>query len=149
MSHNPIPLGQLPETNQSEPLAPPWEVKCTSPSSTSILVSWLPPPSEAQNGEITGYSITYLPLTDAGNGTAQSVSVNVSNPLPEASTFLLQGLKKWTDYSVSVSALNKAGAGPPSPAAVVRTEEDGMFPTATPVPSTPLTPKSLPAHSDL
>ncbi|XP_041942482.1 receptor-type tyrosine-protein phosphatase delta-like isoform X6 [Alosa sapidissima] len=108
------------DTPQTQPMAPPQEVKCTSASSTSILVSWIPPPEGSRNGEITGYSITYLPLADRDNGTAQSVS----SPLPEASTFLLQGLKKWTDYSVSVSALNKAGAGPPSPAVIVRTEED-------------------------
>ena len=122
-------MPHLAEPNQSEPVAPPQKVTCASPSSTSVLVSWLPPPEASQNGEITGYSVTYSPLRDRDNGTAQSVSVDVGSPLPEASTtFLLQGLEKWTEYSVSVSALNKAGAGPPSPAVVVRTKEDGMLP---------------------
>lgn len=142
------------KTIQSEPVAPPQEVRCSSHSSTSVLVSWLAPPEDSLNGEITGYSITYFPLRDRGNGTANnSARVHVNSPLSEATTYLLQGLEKWTEYGITVSAVNKAGTGPPSLAVVIRTEEDGMLPqhlfvTFTPTPlraflTTTLTPVNL------
>ncbi|KAJ8247754.1 hypothetical protein GJAV_G00249910 [Gymnothorax javanicus] len=71
------------DTPQTEPSAPPQEVKCSSPSSTSILVSWLPPPVELQNGIITKYSIQYTPT----EGENASVSLQVADvPLTDLST---------------------------------------------------------------
>uniref|UniRef100_A0A9J8D3I0 Receptor-type tyrosine-protein phosphatase S n=1 Tax=Cyprinus carpio carpio TaxID=630221 RepID=A0A9J8D3I0_CYPCA len=65
------------ETPQTQPSAPPQEVKCTSPNSTSILVSWKPPPVELQNGIMTKYTIQYaeLVLTDLHAETMYSVTV--------------------------------------------------------------------------
>ncbi|XP_028833276.1 receptor-type tyrosine-protein phosphatase delta-like isoform X4 [Denticeps clupeoides] len=112
------------ETPQTKPSAAPQDVRCSSPSSTSILVSWLPPPENSHNGVISGYSIRYTPLSDGENTVARSVSVNVSSQPPERFQFLLQGLEKWAEYDVKVMALTEAGLGPPSPAVIVQTEED-------------------------
>lgn len=106
---------------QSVPSAPPQDITCTSPSSTSILVSWAPPPLEFQNGVITGYSIQYS--TTEGNKTTQ----RVDGVPPDSSSYLLENLQKWTEYGVTVRAQTEAGDGPESLQLLIRTEEDGMF----------------------
>lgn len=110
------------KTGQSVPSAPPQDITCTSPSSTSILVSWAPPPLEFQNGIITGYSIQYS--TTEGNKTSK----RIDGIHPESSPYLLENLEKWTEYGITVRAQTEAGDGPESLQLLIRTEEDGMFP---------------------
>uniref|UniRef100_A0A4W5LXT8 protein-tyrosine-phosphatase n=1 Tax=Hucho hucho TaxID=62062 RepID=A0A4W5LXT8_9TELE len=107
------------DTPQTQPSAPPQEVTCSSPSSTSILVSWAPPLAEFQNGIITGYSIQYS-VTEGDNRTSQQVS----QIPPESSPYLLENLEKWTEYGITVRALTEAGEGPESLQLLVRTDED-------------------------
>ncbi|XP_077936751.1 protein tyrosine phosphatase receptor type Db isoform X13 [Gasterosteus aculeatus] len=106
------------DTPQTLPSAPPQDITCASPSSTSILVSWAPPPVEFQNGVISGYSIQYS-TTEGGR-----VSKSVEGIPPESSPFLLEGLEKWTEYGVTVRAQTEAGDGPESLQLLIRTEED-------------------------
>ncbi|XP_024914548.1 protein tyrosine phosphatase receptor type Db isoform X3 [Cynoglossus semilaevis] len=105
-------------TPQTLPSAPPQDITCTSPSSTSILVSWAPPPLEFQNGIITGYSIQYS--TTEGNRTSKKVD----GIPPENSSYLLEYLEKWTEYVITVRAQTEAGDGPESLQLLIRTEED-------------------------
>lgn len=105
----------------SAPSAPPQDVTCTSPSSTSILVSWAPPAREFQNGVITGYTIQYA-STDG-----IKVSERTERTPPESSSYLLENLHKWTEYGITVRARTEAGEGPESLQLLVRTEEDGTF----------------------
>uniref|UniRef100_A0A8K9UNX4 Receptor-type tyrosine-protein phosphatase delta n=1 Tax=Oncorhynchus mykiss TaxID=8022 RepID=A0A8K9UNX4_ONCMY len=107
------------DTPQTQPSAPPQEVTCSSPNSTSILVSWAPPLAEFQNGIITGYSIQYS-VTERDNRTSQQVS----RIPPGSSPYLLENLEKWTEYGITVRALTEAGEGPESLQLLVRTEED-------------------------
>uniref|UniRef100_A0A9J8BKK4 Receptor-type tyrosine-protein phosphatase S n=1 Tax=Cyprinus carpio carpio TaxID=630221 RepID=A0A9J8BKK4_CYPCA len=107
------------ETPQTQPSAPPQEVKCTSPNSTSILVSWKPPPVELQNGIMTKYTIQYA----ATEGDDTSLN-QVSDIPPEKFHYLLENLEKWTEYHVTVSAHTEAGEGPESLPQLIRTEED-------------------------
>jgi len=116
------PLLWFLKTGQSVPSAPPQDITCTSPSSTSILVSWAPPLLEFQNGVITGYSIQYS--TTEGN----KMSKRVDGVPPESSSYLLENLEKWTEYGITVRAQTEAGDGPESLQLLIRTEEDGMFP---------------------
>uniref|UniRef100_A0A672MWP7 Receptor-type tyrosine-protein phosphatase S n=1 Tax=Sinocyclocheilus grahami TaxID=75366 RepID=A0A672MWP7_SINGR len=109
------------ETPQTQPSAPPQEVKCTSPSSTSILVSWKPPPVELQNGIMTRYTVQYA----ATEGDDTSLHQVLDIP-PEKYHYLLENLEKWTEYRVTVSAHTEAGEGPESLPQLIRTEEDGM-----------------------
>lgn len=110
------------KTGQSVPSAPPQDISCTSPSSTSILVSWAPPPLEFQNGVITGYSIQYS--TTDGN----KMSKRIDGISPESSPYLLENLEKWTEYGITIRAQTEAGDGPESLQLLIRTKEDGMFP---------------------
>uniref|UniRef100_A0A665WH79 Receptor-type tyrosine-protein phosphatase delta n=1 Tax=Echeneis naucrates TaxID=173247 RepID=A0A665WH79_ECHNA len=105
-----------PQTRRSS--SPPQDITCTSPSSTSILVSWAPPPLEFQNGIITGYSIQYS--TKEGNKTSKRIDGIPS----ESSPYLLENLEKWTEYGITVQAMTEAGAGPESLQLLIRTEED-------------------------
>uniref|UniRef100_A0A672MD25 Receptor-type tyrosine-protein phosphatase S n=1 Tax=Sinocyclocheilus grahami TaxID=75366 RepID=A0A672MD25_SINGR len=107
------------ETPQTQPSAPPQEVKCTSPSSTSILVSWKPPPVELQNGIMTRYTVQYA----ATEGDDTSLHQVLDIP-PEKYHYLLENLEKWTEYRVTVSAHTEAGEGPESLPQLIRTEED-------------------------
>uniref|UniRef100_A0A8C2ERI0 Receptor-type tyrosine-protein phosphatase S n=1 Tax=Cyprinus carpio TaxID=7962 RepID=A0A8C2ERI0_CYPCA len=107
------------ETPQTQPSAPPQEVKCTSPNSTSILVSWKPPPVELQNGIMTKYTVQYA----ATEGDDTSLN-QVSDIPPEKFHYLLENLEKWTEYRVTVSAHTEAGEGPESLPQLIRTEED-------------------------
>uniref|UniRef100_A0A7N8XS09 protein-tyrosine-phosphatase n=1 Tax=Mastacembelus armatus TaxID=205130 RepID=A0A7N8XS09_9TELE len=106
------------DTPQTLPSAPPQDITCTSPSSTSILVSWAPPPLEFQNGIITGYSIQYS--TAEGNKTSK----RIDEVPPESSPYLLENLEKWTEYGITVRAQTEAGDGPESLQLLIRTEED-------------------------
>ncbi|KAG5848133.1 hypothetical protein ANANG_G00095160 [Anguilla anguilla] len=67
------------ETPQTQPSAPPQDVKCSSASSTSILVSWRPPPADLQNGIIAKYSVRYAAAAVATAGENASSSVRVAD----------------------------------------------------------------------
>lgn len=115
------PLPRLLKTGRSVPSAPPQDIACTSPSSTSLLVSWAPPPLEFQNGVISGYSIQYS--TTEGNKTSK----RVDDIPPGSSSYLLENLEKWTEYGIMVRARTEAGDGPESLQLLIRTEEDGTL----------------------
>nr|XP_015201036.1 PREDICTED: receptor-type tyrosine-protein phosphatase delta isoform X14 [Lepisosteus oculatus] len=107
------------ETPQTQPSAPPQDVTCSSPSSTSILVSWLPPPVELQNGILTKYSVQYAATEGEDTSPRQ-----ITDLPPESSQYLLEGLEKWTEYRVTVSAHTDVGRGPESLPVLIRTDED-------------------------
>ncbi|XP_038660213.1 receptor-type tyrosine-protein phosphatase delta isoform X15 [Scyliorhinus canicula] len=108
------------QTMETKPSAPPQDIKCTSPSSTSILVSWLPPPAENQNGIITKYSIKYT----ASDREAASSRNEASDIPPDAAQYLLEHLEKWTEYRIVMTAHTDVGAGPESSPILIRTDED-------------------------
>ncbi|CAL8385298.1 unnamed protein product, partial [Arctogadus glacialis] len=107
------------ETPQTQPSGSPQDVRCSSLSSTSIVVVWGPPPIEDQNGIITKYTVHYW--TPDGDDTTTHDSSDIP---PENLTYLLANLEKWTEYSVTVTAHTDVGAGPESLPRLIRTEED-------------------------
>ncbi|XP_072261188.1 receptor-type tyrosine-protein phosphatase S isoform X7 [Pyxicephalus adspersus] len=106
-------------TMQSKPSAPPQDVKCVSTKSTTILVSWQPPPPESHNGILAGYSVRYGAL----DSDDQEVK-EVKDIPPETNEILLEALEKWTEYRITVIAHTAVGSGPESSPVVVRTDED-------------------------
>ncbi|NXU16882.1 PTPRD phosphatase, partial [Pardalotus punctatus] len=106
-------------TMQSKPSAPPQDISCTSPSSTSILVSWKPPPVEKQNGIITAYSIKYIGID--GEDVKPHEILGISS---DSTQYLLEQLEKWTEYRISMTAHTDVGPGPESLAVLIRTDED-------------------------
>uniref|UniRef100_A0A674KD78 Receptor-type tyrosine-protein phosphatase S n=1 Tax=Terrapene triunguis TaxID=2587831 RepID=A0A674KD78_9SAUR len=106
-------------TMQSKPSAPPQDISCTSPSSTSILVSWQPPPVEKQNGIITEYSIKYIGIDGEDDKPHEILGI-----ASDTTQYLLEQLEKWTEYRISVTAHTDVGPGPESLSVLIRTDED-------------------------
>ncbi|KAG8594242.1 hypothetical protein GDO81_001129 [Engystomops pustulosus] len=106
-------------TMQSKPSAPPQDVKCVSTRSTTILVSWQPPPAESHNGILAGYSVHYGALDSE-----DPVPKEVKDIPPQTTEILLEALEKWTEYRITVVAHTAVGPGPESSPVVVRTDED-------------------------
>ncbi|XP_064791837.1 protein tyrosine phosphatase receptor type Fa isoform X3 [Oncorhynchus masou masou] len=106
-------------TAQSTPSAPPQEVHILSLSSTSIKVSWVAPPAASRHGDIVRYSLAYQAAT--GEDLERH---KVSGIRADVSSYILEGLEKWTEYQVWVRAHTDVGPGPESPAVRIRTKED-------------------------
>nr|6X3A_A Chain A, Receptor-type tyrosine-protein phosphatase delta [Homo sapiens] len=103
----------------SKPSAPPQDISCTSPSSTSILVSWQPPPVEKQNGIITEYSIKYTAVDGEDDKPHEILGIP-----SDTTKYLLEQLEKWTEYRITVTAHTDVGPGPESLSVLIRTNED-------------------------
>uniref|UniRef100_A0A674KJ99 Receptor-type tyrosine-protein phosphatase S n=1 Tax=Terrapene triunguis TaxID=2587831 RepID=A0A674KJ99_9SAUR len=99
--------------------SPPQDISCTSPSSTSILVSWQPPPVEKQNGIITEYSIKYIGIDGEDDKPHEILGI-----ASDTTQYLLEQLEKWTEYRISVTAHTDVGPGPESLSILIRTDED-------------------------
>lgn len=91
-----------------------------SVGSTTVRVSWVPPPADSRNGVITQYSVAY----EAVDGEDRERHV-VGGIGREHSSWDLVGLEKWTEYRVWVRAHTDVGPGPESSPVLVRTDEDG------------------------
>ncbi|XP_028856335.1 receptor-type tyrosine-protein phosphatase S isoform X7 [Denticeps clupeoides] len=105
---------------QAKPSAPPQDIKCSSSSSTTLLVSWRPPPAESQNGDLAGYIVRYQ-VVGAEPGAELMEESDIS---PTTGQLVLQRLEKWTQYTVSVAAFTAIGPGPMSEPLMCRTDED-------------------------
>ena len=102
------------------PDAPPQNVTAIPESSTSILVSWSPPPLENQNGIIILYHLNYS-SDEAFAGPDGNFIVNATR-----TTMLVNGLEEFVTYSFTVAAETSAGIGPYSdPAVNATTFQDG------------------------
>ncbi|XP_058031085.1 receptor-type tyrosine-protein phosphatase F isoform X4 [Ahaetulla prasina] len=106
-------------TAQSTPSAPPQAVACVSISSTTIRVSWVPPPAQSRNGVITQYSIAYQAVE--GEDSTKHVVEGIGH---EHSSWEISNLEKWTEYKVWVRAHTDVGPGPESIPISIRTDED-------------------------
>ncbi|XP_077442237.1 netrin receptor DCC isoform X2 [Vanacampus margaritifer] len=81
-------------------------------SSTSIQINWEAP--SAPNGPIMGYRVLW---TESPSSKEQSVDVNGLN-------YKMEGLNKFTQYTVSVLAINRFGPGTASENIIVTTQSD-------------------------
>uniref|UniRef100_A0A3Q3RC56 protein-tyrosine-phosphatase n=1 Tax=Monopterus albus TaxID=43700 RepID=A0A3Q3RC56_MONAL len=110
-------------TSQAKPSAAPKGVSCESASSTSLRVSWTPPPREGQNSELAEYELRYQRVSGAeGGGQGQEVK-GLPVPAKQGQT-LVEGLEKWSWYSITIAASTTEGTGPSSLAVLCRTDED-------------------------
>ncbi|XP_054624648.1 receptor-type tyrosine-protein phosphatase S-like isoform X2 [Dunckerocampus dactyliophorus] len=110
-------------TSQAKPSAPPEGVSCESASSTSLRVSWRPPPLEGQNGDLAGYELRYRRVSGSG-GRGQGQEVN-GLPIPaQQGNTLVEGLEKWSWYNITMAASTSEGIGPNSSPVLCRTDED-------------------------
>uniref|UniRef100_A0A4W6ES77 protein-tyrosine-phosphatase n=1 Tax=Lates calcarifer TaxID=8187 RepID=A0A4W6ES77_LATCA len=110
-------------TSQAKPSAAPEGVSCESASSTSLRVSWRPPPMEGQNGELAGYELRYQRVSGAGGGGQGQEVKGLPIPAQKGQT-VVEGLEKWSWYNITMAASTTEGTGPSSPAVLCRTDED-------------------------
>ncbi|XP_048038111.1 receptor-type tyrosine-protein phosphatase S isoform X14 [Megalobrama amblycephala] len=113
-------------TSQAKPSAPPQDIKCSSSSSTTLLVSWRPPPAESQNGVLAGYIVRYAVVGGGAEVSTDPAEEPVEEPAVQSSSerIELQRLEKWTMYRVTVAASTSVGPGPQSEPLLCRTDED-------------------------
>ncbi|XP_061617157.1 neogenin 1a isoform X3 [Phyllopteryx taeniolatus] len=86
------------------PSAPPQNFTLEVQNSKSIMLRWQPPPSNSQNGEITGYKIRYR----KGSRRSETAETTGGTQLSK----LIDGLERGTEYSFRVSATTVNGTGP-------------------------------------
>ena len=110
-------------TDITAPTYPPQLVHGEAVDSTTIKVTWNPPPAEHQNGAIAGYRVFYTEA--AGNQGIDDASVVLASVPSSETTYAVRGLRKWTLYNVWVLAYTLKGDGPHSDVIVVQTAEDG------------------------
>uniref|UniRef100_A0A668VJF0 protein-tyrosine-phosphatase n=1 Tax=Oreochromis aureus TaxID=47969 RepID=A0A668VJF0_OREAU len=103
-------------TSQAKPSAAPEGVSCESASSTSLRVSWRPPPMEGQNGELASYELRYQRIERSEFAVFDG---GILCFLPQE--LILGDLKAETLYSVSVAAYTTKGDGAHSKAKLVQT----------------------------
>ncbi|XP_049334868.1 receptor-type tyrosine-protein phosphatase F isoform X8 [Astyanax mexicanus] len=105
-------------TAQSMPGAPPRKLEVEALNSTAIRVTWKPPLSNKQHGQIRGYQVIYSRLEN-GEPRGQPNILDVA--LPEAQEAVITGLLSETSYSVTVAAYTTKGDGARSKAKVIKT----------------------------
>ncbi|XP_022670390.1 Down syndrome cell adhesion molecule-like protein Dscam2 isoform X3 [Varroa destructor] len=116
-----LPSVKVPFQTEGEvPEGPPEQISVEPTSSTSLRVSWMPPPVHMHNGDILGYYVGY----NSSGEKIQYKTVDVKSSSQPRTETELKGLHKWTRYSVSIQAYNKKGAGPRSDPIVKLTMED-------------------------
>ncbi|GLD57104.1 Down syndrome cell adhesion molecule homolog isoform X2 [Lates japonicus] len=112
------------KTLEDVPSRPPENVLAVAKSPEVISLSWMPLPREALNGNLQGYRVIYWAnLPDGELGEIRNVTTN--QPSLE-----LDGLEKYTNYSIQVLAFTNAGDGVRSEQIYVRTKEDAPGPPA-------------------
>ncbi|XP_012586416.1 PREDICTED: Down syndrome cell adhesion molecule [Condylura cristata] len=116
----PCPAG----TPESVPSYPPENVQAIATSPESISISWSALSKEALNGVLQGFRVIYWAnLMDGELGEIKNVTT--TQPSLE-----LDGLEKYTNYSIQVLAFTRAGDGVRSEQIFTRTKEDVPGPPA-------------------
>ena len=110
------------------PSGAPLNLTANPVSSTSILITWEPPPIYLQNGVIRQYNIHYY-ISE----TRESVLWQSDD---NSTSIILTDLHPYYTYSITVAAVT-IGAGPQSEEATTRTLESGKF-LHTTLPRTPM-----------
>jgi len=92
-------------------------VSAEAVSATALRISWSPPPADRSNGRIMYYKLLFV---EKGGSDSDATIVTLN-----ATSFLLEELRPWTDYRLWVLAGTTVGDGPSSYPIEARTHEDG------------------------
>ena len=94
---------------------PPVNITVMVISSTSLTVTWNPPPLAGQNG-VTGYQVMITAVSSTSN------TVNVVG-----TSYTAAGLNEFQEYDIAVASVSALGVGPFSTPFRIQTLEDGML----------------------
>ncbi|KPJ15639.1 Down syndrome cell adhesion molecule-like protein CG42256, partial [Papilio machaon] len=106
-----IPMFQ--DTREGAPEEGPSSVECGGVSSTALRVSWQPIPPHRQAGALIGYTVLYAAQARQWQNATSLVT-----------ELRLQGLYKYTNYTVKVAGFSNYGTGPFSFPIVCATLQD-------------------------
>ena len=98
------------------PAGPPQMVSARAVSATSIFIEWMEPLIEERLGTIIAYDVYYAEALNRSSGKYKSINAGVFSTL-------VNNLKPYTGYSISVRARTGAGAGPLSHSYIIQTHE--------------------------
>jgi len=113
----------------SAPSAAPQSVEAVAVNSSSIRVTWQPPPTQQHNGVIIGYRVRYASEWATQQDRSSDPPRDAATVMMTASdrSCVISGLATWNVYRIWVSAFTRAGEGPNSDVIVVQTDEGGTF----------------------
>ncbi|OXA55481.1 Down syndrome cell adhesion molecule-like protein Dscam2, partial [Folsomia candida] len=113
-------------TLQDVPTQPPEKFECRSTSPQSLALSWEPPPLEARHGVVQGYKVDVLVGggQDEGMDSQAESGDQIETKVTTERDLVLHGLRKWTNYSVTVRGFTVVGDGAVSTPLLCRTDED-------------------------
>ena len=101
----------------SAPSAHPQNVRAVASDSSTLHLTWIPPPLEEQNGNIVQYGIN---ITNLQSGKVAQFLTSDSS-----ATYTVSGLHPYYLYNYTVTAFTSVGHGPYSPPGYVQMPQDG------------------------
>ncbi|OXA56405.1 Down syndrome cell adhesion molecule-like protein Dscam2, partial [Folsomia candida] len=113
--------------NAKVPTQPPEKFECRSTSPQSLVLTWEPPPLEARHGAVQGYKVDVLVVggqDEGGPGSEAESGDQIETKVTTERDLVLHGLRKWTNYSVTVRGFTVVGDGAVSTPLLCRTDED-------------------------
>ncbi|XP_039313553.1 protein sidekick isoform X8 [Solenopsis invicta] len=114
------------KTREGVPEAPPTNVKTKAVNSTAVKVWWKPPNPQKINGINQGYKLQAWiggNFTEANEYKSMTVPPSLFDPLAEQNT-IMTGLRKYTQYNITVLCFTDPGDGERSSPVEIRTRED-------------------------
>ena len=99
------------------PTAPPQSFTVTVLGPRSLRLSWIPPPSDQQNGDILGYTVTIASVETGREEESNTTSTSYS----------ASSLHPYYTYQCKVAAFTSVGLGPGSSVVSRRTRQAGKF----------------------
>lgn len=118
-------------TPEAAPSSAPVNLQCVSLSSDAIQVTWAHPAPAHHHGHLQGFRIFYKVVPVAGRRIFTTEDVSTFRPeskkVGNVLDSILYGLQAFHNYSIQISALNRAGSGPLSVSIVCQTDEKGLF----------------------
>ena len=99
------------------PTAPPQSFTVTVLGPRSLRLSWTPPPSDQQNGDILGYTVTIASVETGREEESNTTSTSYS----------ASSLHPYYTYQCKVAAFTSVGLGPFSSVVSRRTRQAGKF----------------------
>lgn len=121
-TNNSDPLCFLPFTVPSEP---PRDIVGTAVDSTSLVITWNPPPEESKNGVLISYKILYTKISLGNSVPFEDQTTMTIEVDADVRTHMIENLDKWTVYEIKMAAATIKGDGPWSTAISAQTDEDG------------------------
>lgn len=118
---------------EAAPSAAPVNINCAALFSDAIQITWSHPALSELHGHLQGFRIFYKVVrTVTDSVSIRAESKRVGNTLDS----VLYGLQAYHNYSIQVSAINRAGNGPLSAPVICQTDENGQL-SAFPLKSNP------------